>query len=103
MTPPVANFSFSELEERVQIKADGKRRKRPIDLKRCELLEMVQYKCWMEGAETDPNARIFCDPVVRLFRRFVGANIDDYFYEELTPINTCIQADSFNLVDAQIN
>ncbi|KAI9712233.1 MAG: hypothetical protein M1812_006968 [Candelaria pacifica] len=72
MTPPVANIPLSELEEKIQVKTDGKRRKIPIDLKKCELLEMVQYRCWVEGKETDPEALIICDEVPRLFRRCAG-------------------------------
>lgn len=72
MAPPVESFPASELEHRIQIKTNGRRRKGPaIQLKDCELFEMVQYSC---GLDKDPrvsakDAIIICKPIVKLFRR----------------------------------
>ncbi|KAI9810213.1 MAG: hypothetical protein M1826_003689 [Phylliscum demangeonii] len=87
MTPPVESFPASALPQRVQLAANGRARKDqpPIDLKACDLLEIVQYDCQLvavaaaaagagAGAATteeDVNGRrrIVCAPVTRLFRR----------------------------------
>ncbi|KAI9673642.1 MAG: hypothetical protein M1817_002279 [Caeruleum heppii] len=65
MAPPIEAFPASQLPTRVQTTASGRRRKTPIDLTECELLEMVQYRCKMSKRD----ARIRCEPVERLFRR----------------------------------
>jgi len=69
MTPPIESFPASELPDRVQVTMKGRRRKRPVDMRNCELLEMLQYSCWIDGDERKPGAKVICDPVVRLFRR----------------------------------
>lgn len=78
MAPPVESFPVSELKDRVNVQSNGRRRKGgDIDLRRCELLELVQYEC---GFVTDQRAVILfklfrqqpvvqCAPVVKLFRR----------------------------------
>lgn len=78
MAPPVEAFPVSELEDRVNIQSNGRRRKGgDIDLRKCELLELVQYEC---GFVTDRKAVMLyklrrqqpivqCTPVVKLFRR----------------------------------
>lgn len=72
MAPPVESFPVSQLEQRVQITADGRRRKgQAIKLKNCELLEMAQYKCKL-GQDSKVNVRdaiIICKEFARLFRR----------------------------------
>ena len=79
MSPPVEIWPASELPIRIQDDALGRRRKPAagqkgdIDLEKCELLEMIQYSCIVEGA-TDAerhskDARIICRPVERWFRR----------------------------------
>ncbi|OCK75667.1 hypothetical protein K432DRAFT_386030 [Lepidopterella palustris CBS 459.81] len=70
MAPPVEEFPPSELTQKVQYTTSGKLRKKPIDLSKCKLMEMIQYNCHVrEGNNKDPNATTVCDPVVRLFRR----------------------------------
>ena len=70
MAPPVEAFPASELPWRIHTTGQGKRRKGGnIDLRNCELLELVQYDCKVN--EKEPNASIKCYPIVRLFRRFV--------------------------------
>ena len=68
MAPPTEAFPASELPFRAQITTQGKRRKGgDIDLRRCELLEMVQYDCRVD--EQQPRAPVRCYPIVRLFRK----------------------------------
>ncbi len=70
MAPPIEAFPVSELEERVNIQLNGRRKKGgDIDLRKCELLELVQYECGLRGNEKDRRAVIQCAPVVKLFRR----------------------------------
>ena len=70
MAPPIEAFPVSELEERVNIQLNGRRKKgEDIDLRKCELLELVQYECGLRGNEKDRRAVIQCAPVVKLFRR----------------------------------
>jgi hypothetical protein len=68
MAPPVEAWSARELPDRVQVTAEGRRRKDRIELKKCELFQMVQYECFVREEEK-PEARVFCQPVERLFRR----------------------------------
>ena len=68
MAPPTEVFPASELPYRVQVTVEGKRRKGgDIDLKKCDLLELVQYDCKVD--ERRPNDPVRCYPIVRLFRR----------------------------------
>ena len=70
MAPPIEAFPVSELEQRVNIQSNGRRKKGgDIDLRKCELLELVQYECGLKGSEKDPQAVIECAPVMKLFRR----------------------------------
>lgn len=70
MAPPIETFPVSELPERVMQLPDGRRRKgEAIDLKKCELLELVQYNCEVKGMKGHPQAVIQCMPVTKLFRR----------------------------------
>ncbi len=70
MAPPIEAFPVSELEERVNIQLNGRRKKgEDIDLRKCKLLELVQYECGLRGNEKDRRAVIQCAPVVKLFRR----------------------------------
>lgn len=67
MTPPIETFPASQVPSRIQIAANGKLRKGDkIKLEDCELLEMVQYSCWLEGKRQDI---IKCRPIVKLFRK----------------------------------
>ena len=69
MTPPIESFPATELPYRIQLTAQGKRRKGgTLDLANCELMELVQYSCHLEGRER-ATAVIKCEPIVRVFRR----------------------------------
>ncbi|KAL9022028.1 MAG: hypothetical protein Q9185_000769 [Variospora sp. 1 TL-2023] len=73
MAPPIETFPASEVPVRVQTAANGKRRKGDkIKLEDCELLEMVQYSCWLEGKKQDVTK---CRPIVKLFRKCAGGLI----------------------------
>ena len=70
MAPPIEAFPVSELEERVNVHSNGRRKKEgDIDLRKCELLELVQYECGLKVREKDRRAVIQCAPVIKLFRR----------------------------------
>lgn len=46
-----------------------------VDLRNCELLEMVQYSCRLERGP-GREAMISCKPIIRLFRRWaIGFNL----------------------------
>lgn len=76
MAPPAHVFPASELPERIQFNAENKRRKpvdasstsKRIDLSACELLEMMQWSCQVEG-EGPSDRPVTCRPVPRYFRR----------------------------------
>jgi hypothetical protein len=71
MAPPIEIFSSTELSEKVQYTASGKRRKTGVDLHACKLLEMIQYDCTHKG-DYKKNPRevyVVCNPLVRSFRR----------------------------------
>ena len=71
MAPPIEAFPVSELEKRVNVQSNGRRKKGgDIDLRKCELLELVQYECGLRGSEKDRRSVIQCAPVVKLFRRW---------------------------------
>lgn len=60
----------------MQATLDGRRRKGgDVELQKCELLEMLQYNCVVEGrTESERHrreARVVCRPVERWFRRYV--------------------------------
>jgi hypothetical protein len=69
MTPPIESWQARELEERVLGNAKGKRRKGfGGELQKCELVELMQYKCEVERPVTRAS-RTRCWPIERLFRR----------------------------------
>jgi len=69
MAPPVESWSARGLEERSQVSSKGRKRKDfDGDLKNCELLGLLQYKCEVERPVTRKSATV-CWPVERLFRR----------------------------------
>lgn len=70
MTPPIESFPASELPVRVQLTTQGRLRKNPINLAKCDLMEVLQYSCHLEGKRPE-TAIVKCEPIVRLFRRFV--------------------------------
>lgn len=56
---------------------NGKRRKgEPIDLYKCELLEFVNYACHLKGDRGSPQAIIQCQPLVKLFRKYVYVSLE---------------------------
>lgn len=70
MAPPIEAFPISELHHRVSVLPNGKRRKvGDVDLKKCDLMELVQYSCHLKGDPKSRNAVIQCEPVVKLFRK----------------------------------
>lgn len=69
MAPLIEAFPPSKLEQHVQRKTNGKAHKPPIELKECELKEMVQYFCDLDGPKEDPRSKVVCEPVLRLFRK----------------------------------
>lgn len=73
MSPPIETFPASELARRIHVTPQGRRRKGDdVVLNDCELLEMVQYACHLEEDPKKPRtALVKCEPIVRLFRRWV--------------------------------
>ena len=70
MGPPIETFPASELAHHINTLPNGKRRKgKEIELSKCELLELVQYSCHLQGERDSRQAVIQCEPVVKLFRR----------------------------------
>lgn len=74
MAPPVEPFAAAELPTRVLGDVNGKRRKgiEGLDLEKCEILEILQYSCVVEGSERGQvvrDSRVICKPIERLFRR----------------------------------
>lgn len=72
MAPPVEAFPAWQLPARVQYGPDGKRRKQAVDLRECQLKEMVQYACELRGTKNNPRSKVVCEPIVRLFRKSVS-------------------------------
>lgn len=69
MAPPYTLFPTDELPDHIQtIQKNGKKRRRkdPIDLKQCELMQMMQYDC---QARKTPKPHVVCYEYLRLFRR----------------------------------
>ena len=70
MPPPALVFPASQLPDRVHTLPNGKRRKgEPIDLKKCELIEFVNYSCYLKEDAKGRLAIIHCEPLVKLFRK----------------------------------
>lgn len=70
MPPLVEVFPASDLAPRVNDLASGKKRKPAVaDLKHCELKEMIQYNCNLNGPREDATSKVVCQPVLRLFRQ----------------------------------
>jgi hypothetical protein len=61
----------------------NRRRKKPVDLQKCELVEMVQYSCDIAKDERDGGTVIKCEPIVRLFRRCVDAQVSQNYHVNL--------------------
>ena len=72
MAPPESSFPPSELQHHINKLPNGKRRKdEDIDLKKCDLVELVQYDCPLAKDPKTGETVIRCSPVVKLFRRWV--------------------------------
>lgn len=69
MAPLVESFPPSQLTERINLKPNGKPQKPPIDLEKCDLKEMIQYFCDLDGPKEDPRSKVVCSPVLRYFRK----------------------------------
>jgi len=83
MAPPIEEFLPAQLEQKLQYTTNGKLRKSPVELKKCKLMEMVQYMCEVSN-RNDPNAVVVCQPVVRLFRRCAnGLTVETTAWEDL--------------------
>jgi hypothetical protein len=69
MTPPIEAWSPKELEDRIRGNTKGEYRKDfDGDLKKCELLELLQYDCKVENPDSR-DSLVRCWPIERLFRR----------------------------------
>jgi hypothetical protein len=71
MGPPVSFFPAGELPERIQTTVRDRRRKDNVELEKCKLMEMLQYECVVENEGRTADSRILCQPIQRLFRRYV--------------------------------
>ena len=70
MAPPIEAFPASQLEQRINTLPSGRRRKGgDIDIRKCELLELVQYECDLKRNHRAQQAVIQCRPAVKLFRK----------------------------------
>jgi len=66
--PPLHSFPVEELEKRVNINEKGKKRKSPVNLDECKLMQMVQYDCRVVKKTNE----VQCQPLLRLFRQCQG-------------------------------
>lgn len=73
MAPLVEAFHPARLQQHVQYHPNGKARKPPVDLKQCELKELIQYECDLDGPKENRKSRVVCEPLLRLFRQYVQA------------------------------
>jgi hypothetical protein len=69
MAPLVEAFAASTLQSHINTLPNGKARKPPVDLEKCELKEMKQYFCDLDGPREDPRSKIVCEEFVRSFRK----------------------------------
>lgn len=90
MAPLVPLFSASTLPDHVNTVRrnfhEEKRRKGdPVELSNCPLFEMVQYSCNPPQEGIPQPGVIVCQPVVRLFRKYVFS----LFYEVVVVVVGC--------------
>lgn len=69
MAPLSEAFHPRELESRIQYVPNGKKRKKAVNLKNCELKELIQYNCNLTGPKSNPKSTVECEPLLRLFRK----------------------------------
>ncbi|KAI5853216.1 hypothetical protein DFP73DRAFT_535590 [Morchella snyderi] len=80
---PITTFPASALTQHINTNVrTGRRRKQPIDLSKCELLEMVQWDCRVE------NGQNLCWPIERLFRRCKNPATGKRVMIEVTAVET---------------
>ena len=84
MALPIGNFPVAELPRRIQTTVHQKRRKTPLDLEKCQLMELVQYQCDPEGSNPS-NVVIKCTPLIRLFRRYARSIYHKQFRSDKGP------------------
>ncbi|KAK3051681.1 hypothetical protein LTR09_007337 [Extremus antarcticus] len=75
MAPLVEAFPPSQLSKRVQTTTKDRTQKPPVILKDCELKEMMQYFCDLDGPKEDKKSKVVCEPVLRMFRQ-VNADVE---------------------------
>ncbi|KAF7186036.1 hypothetical protein HII31_12637 [Pseudocercospora fuligena] len=84
MPPLIEAFHASGLTDKINTLPSGNARKPQIkDLKNCELKELIQYNCELNGPRNDPRSKVVCEPVLRLFRQCAnGATIETTAWED---------------------
>ncbi|GAM41098.1 hypothetical protein TCE0_041f13962 [Talaromyces pinophilus] len=100
MAPLVPIFATEDLPSRVQIIHRGFKEKRrkgePIDLHKCELMELVQYSCNPPEEGILAPGVVKCKPIVRLFRRCAGGlTVETTSWEKMNA-NNQVSASSDN-------
>jgi Mitochondrial export protein Som1 len=79
MAPLVPVFHTPDLPSRIQIEHRAFKEKRrkggPLDLDKCDLMELVQYSCNPPEAGIQAPGVVKCVPIVRLFRRYVFSTL----------------------------
>lgn len=68
--PATISFPSSELPKYINQTEKGQYRKPPVDLEKCKLMEMTQYRCDVQGRDKKTSVTV-CKPMLRLFRRCV--------------------------------
>ena len=69
MAPLVEAFPASQLKNHINTLPTGKTRKPKVGLQDCELKEIKQYFCDLDGPREDPRSKVICEEFVRSFRR----------------------------------
>lgn len=73
MAPLVPVFSTDDLPDRIQIVhrafKEKRRKGEPVDLHKCDLMELVQYSCNPPDEGIQAPGVVKCKPIVRLFRK----------------------------------
>lgn len=89
MAPLVPIFPASALPERVNVVTKNFKEKHrkgpPIELEKCQLLEMLQYSCQPPQMGSAP----VCTPIVRWFRRCAGGlTVETTAWEHIKKVET---------------
>ncbi|RMZ03917.1 hypothetical protein D0860_06589 [Hortaea werneckii] len=72
MAPMVETFHPARLQQHAQYLPNGKARKPSVELKDCDLKELIQYECNLSGPRESPRSKIVCEPILKLFRQYVS-------------------------------